>query len=491
MNKELYFNKEAREKLILGINKANDCVSSTMGPNGATVNIPNIKLNKYVVTKDGVSVINSIKLKDPIENIGVELLREAANKTVEEAGDGTTTATVLTTAFVNNLKDFESKDINKAFDEIIPKVIEQLKLNSRELKHEDIKYVASISANNDIQIGELIQQAYNHTSIVKIEESDNIEDVLELVDGMSLPVSYFSKHFVTNESKGTCEFNENINVLLLDGKLEKLETFRSQIELVQNPEQSLVIICEDIHEQVLRKLESFVLSTGIKIVVIKTPGYSKHRKDLLDDLANFTGATVIKDFTKQYTNGILGRLKSCKISKNNSVLVKHEDINIDSKILSLKEQLTSSDLTDYDKELLTQRIEKLEGKVSIIKVGGKTKNEMLERFDRYDDSIKAVACALEEGIVEGGGVALLRETIFYGLTFTDIEKGIYRSLAEPNFIIERNGGIEFKLNRDLFKENIIDPLKVTRCALLNAVATAKVILSTKAIVLQENEWKMN
>ncbi len=495
---EIYYNKEGKDKLIIGMNKANDAVASTMGPNGATVIIPNIRLNKYVVTKDGVSVINSIKLKDPIENIGVELLREAANKTVEEAGDGTTTATVLTTAFVNNLKDFESKDINKAFDEIIPKVIEQLKLNSRELKHEDIKYVASISANNDIQIGELIQQAYNHTSIVKIEESDNIEDVLELVDGMSLPVSYFSKHFVTNESKGTVEFdNENVFILLLDGKLEKLETFKLQLQQAEVQDCSLVIMCEDIHEQVLRKLESFVLSTGIKIVVIKTPGYSKHRKDLLDDLANFTGATVIKDFTKQYTNGILGRLKSCKISKNNSVLVKHEDINIDSKILSLKEQLTSSDLTDYDKELLTQRIEKLEGKVSIIKVGGKTKNEMLERFDRYDDSIKAVACALEEGIVSGGGTAL--RYVFHILTSEllkekDKEKDFHFKLLEcllcPYQTIVCNGS-KPKLEHFLFNENIIDPLKVTRCALLNAVATAKVILSTKAIVLQENEWKMN
>jgi len=496
---EIYYNKEGKDKLIIGMNKANDAVASTMGPNGATVIIPNIRLNKYVVTKDGVSVINSIKLKDPIENIGVELLREAANKTVEEAGDGTTTATVLTTAFVNNLKDFESKDINKAFDEIIPKVIEQLKLNSRELKHEDIKYVASISANNDIQIGELIQQAYNHTSIVKIEESDNIEDVLELVDGMSLPVSYFSKHFVTNESKGTVEFdNENVFILLLDGKLEKLETFKLQLQQAEVQDCSLVIMCEDIHEQVLRKLESFVLSTGVKIVVIKTPGYSKHRKDLLDDLANFTGATVIKDFTKQYTNGILGRLKSCKISKNNSVLVKHEDINIDSKILSLKEQLTSSDLTDYDKELLTQRIEKLEGKVSIIKVGGKTKNEMLERFDRYDDSIKAVACALEEGIVEGAGYALL-EARYSSITTDPIILSICDSLCEPNWTISKNGcdlDEKYIKGHDIprityFEKNIIDPLKVTRCALLNAVATAKVILSTKAIVLQENEWKMN
>ena len=483
--KEIYFDIEGREKLILGINKLNQAVSSTLGPNGKNVIIPDRKTGKYKVTKDGVSVAREIFFKDPIENIGAQLAKQAAEKTVEDAGDGTTTATVLTTAFVNNLKDFNSVDINKAFDEIIPKVIEQLKLNSRELKHEDIKHVASISANNDLQIGELIQQAYNHSDIVKIEESSNIEDTLDTLPGMLLPVSYFSKHFITNQSKGICEFT-NVNTLIIDGKLEKLENFRSILELTQQPNNSLLIIVEDIHEQALRKLETFVLSQSLPICVIKSPGFSKHRKDLLQDLCDFTGSTLITDLSKIYNTNVLGKLQSCKISKNNSILVKEDSIDITDKLNSLNELSKNTESTDYDKDLIKQRIEYLKGKISIIKVGGKSELEMKERFDRYDDAVKAVACALEEGIVEGGGVALTWSSRSLMNKSSDIEILILESLLLPYQTIIRNGS---KINiKNMFEQNIIDPLKVTRCALLNAVSIAKTILSTEAIVLNETEW---
>ena len=486
---EIFFNKEGREKLILGINKLNQAVSSTLGPNGKNVIIPDIKNNKYKVTKDGVSVAREVFFKDPIENIGAQLAKQAAEKTVEDAGDGTTTATVLTTAFVNNLKDFDYKDINKAFDEIIPKVIEQLKLNSRELKHEDIKHVASISANNDLQIGELIQQAYNHSDIVKIEESSNIEDVLDTLPGMSLPVSYFSKHFIINQSKGTCEFT-NVNTLIIDGKLEKLENFRSILELTQQPNNSLLIIVEDIHEQALRKLETFVLSQSLPICVIKSPGFSKHRKDLLQDLCDFTGSTLITDLSKIYNTDVLGKLQSCKISKNNSILVKDDNIDITDKLEVLNELFKNTELTEYDKDLIKQRIEYLKGKISIIKVGGKSELEMKERFDRYDDAVKAVACALEEGIVEGGGIALsvTRYTLMQDYNyFSNIEKILLSTLNAPLNCINNNGAV-VNTEDNMFEQNIIDPLKVTRCALENAASIAKVILSTEAIVLNENEW---
>lgn len=485
---EIYFNKEAREKIINGVNKLNLAVSSTMGPNGSTVIIPDRKTGEYKITKDGVSVAREIFFKDPLENIGAQLAKQAAEKTVQEASDGTTTSTVLTTAFVNNLKDFKSTDINKTFDEIIPKVIEQLKLNSKELKSEDIKYVASISANNDLQIGELIQQAYDHSSIVKIEESSNTEDILEAIPGMSLPVSFFSKHFITNESKGTCELTD-VNVLIIDGKLEKLQPFQQVLELTQTPNNSLLIIVEDIHEQALRKLESFVLSQQLPICVIKTPGFAKHRKDLLQDLCVFTQSTLVTDLTKSYNTIILGKIQSCKITKNNSILVKHESTSVDDKIEKLNELYKSGDLTEYDKELLKQRIEYLTGKISIIKVGGKTANEMLERYDRYDDAVGAVSCALEEGIVEGGGIALIRiENKFrqiYG--FEGCYNGILSSLKSPFKKIESNGYVNYMSNT-MFEQNIIDPLKVTRCALLNAVSVAKTILSTEAVVLNQNEW---
>ena len=488
MTEEIYFDKEGREKLLSGINKACKAVSATLGPNGKTVIVSNPKKpGEYYVTKDGVTVINRITLKDPVENIGVQLLREAAKKTVDEAGDGTSTSTILATAFVNNLKDFNTVDINKAFDEIIPKVIEQLKLNSRELKHEDIKHVASISANNDLQIGELIQQAYNHSTVVKIEESSNTEDMLDMLPGMSIPVSYFSKHFITNQSKGTCEFT-NINTLIIDGKLEKLENFRTILELTQQPNNSLLIIVEDIHEQALRKLETFVLSQTLPICVIKAPGFSKHRKDLLQDLCDFTGSTLITDLSKYYNIDILGKLQSCKISKNNSILVKDDNIDITDKLNSLNELSKNTESTDYDKDLIKQRIEYLKGKISIIKVGGKSELEMKERFDRYDDAVKAVACALEEGIVEGGGKVLTQ--IMFNIANTEhseLEKQLLLALSRPHNTISENGFI-FDYNKSMFEQNIIDPLKVTRCALENAVSVAKVILSTEAIVLNQSEW---
>jgi len=486
MNKEVYFNKEAREKLILGINKLNDCVSSTLGPNGKNVIIPDRSTGKYKVTKDGVSIAREIFFKDPLENIGAQLVKQAAEKTLENAGDGTSSSTVLATAFVNNLKDFKSVDINKAFDEIIPKVIEQLKLNSRELKHEDIKHVASISANNDLQIGELIQQAYNHSDIVKIEESSNMEDILDTLPGMSLPVSYFSKHFITNQSKGTCEFT-NVSTLIIDGKLEKLENFRNLLESIQQSNSPLLIIIEDIHEQVLRKFETFAVNQTLSICIIKSPGFSKHRKDLLQDLCDFTGSTLITDISKSYNTNVLGKLQSCKISKNNSILVKDDSVNVSDKLKNLIELSKNIELAEHDKDLLKQRIEYLKGKVSIIKVGGKSELEVKERFDRYDDAVKAVACALEEGIVEGGGLALYNAGCeLLNSNFGEIVDKIFDSIDAPFEQIKTNGAI-FK-DHDLYSRNIIDPLKVTRCALENAVSVAKVILSTEAVVLNSEEW---
>jgi chaperonin GroEL len=503
MIEEIAFSKEGRDKLLSGINKANKAVSATMGPNGKTVIISDKdKYGSYKVTKDGVSVINSIKFKNPIENIGVQLLREAANRTVDQAGDGTTTSTVLATAFINNLKDFETKDINKAFDEIIPKVIEQLKLNSRELKNEDIKYVASISANNDMEIGNIIQSAYDHTNIVKVEESKNLKDTLELVNGMSLPVSFFSKHFINNNKKGSCEFSDNVFVLLLDTKLEKLENFQLQLELAQQSNTSLLIITEDVHESALMKLESLVLSHNLPVCVIKTPGFSKHRKDLIQDLSKFTGATIITDVNKRYTNNVLGKLDSCTITKHNSILVKHEDNDVKDLIDNLFEQTKVNELEQYEIDLLNQRIQYLNGKVSIIKVGGNSELEMKERKDRYDDAVLAVACALEEGIVEGGGIALNK--VYFNLNDDKNQEIIIAkllcSLAKPYSTIfpkaiidinELGEVICFDLSINMFEQNIIDPLKVTRCALENAVSVAKVILSTEAVVLNELEWNQN
>jgi len=497
--KEIVFDKEARERLYRGISTLGKAVGSTMGPNGSTVIIPSDKeFGKYIITKDGVSVAKTIHFEDVVENIGAELVKQAAEKTVEEAGDGTTTATVLATAFIENLKDFPSNDINKAFDEIIPKVLLELKNNSKSLKREDIKHVASISANNDVQIGNTIQQAFDFADIVKVEESNNLEDKLELIDGMSLQTSYISKHFITNPKKGECEL-EDPRVLILDGKLDNLKSFEYIFKSCAENNESLLIITEHVHENVLRLLETNVLSGAIKLAVIKSPGFSTHRKDLLRDISDFTGSTVINDLSKNYTLSVTGKLKSCKVSKSVSVLLRHPDVNVDEIIENFKELLTSPELEEYDKELLQQRIENLTGKIAIIKVGGKSELEMKERFDRYDDAIKATQCALEEGIVEGGGYALIKATIpFRTVSSTAIEETILDSLQKPyctifkenNLVIE--DGVEiytFDLSRNMFNDNIVDPLKVTRCALENAVSVAKIILSTNVIVIHQSEWK--
>ncbi|HEX8586069.1 MAG TPA: TCP-1/cpn60 chaperonin family protein [Allosphingosinicella sp.] len=490
---EIHYNKEAREKLLTGINKANKAVGSTMGPMGNTVIIPDsTTYGKYKVTKDGVSVINSIKLKDPIENIGVEFLRQAANLTVKQAGDGTTTATVLTAAFVNNLKDFNTVDINKAFDEIIPKVLEQLKANSRTLDKKDIKHVASISANNDTAIGEIIQKAYDHANTVKVEESNSLEDYVTYVNGMMLDVTQFSKHFVNNEKNGTTEFIEP-NVLILDGKLESLEPFQTCIESAQFEQSPLVIICENVSDVVLRKLEAYVLSGNLYLTIIKSPGFGPFRKELLEDLSLYTGAITVTNINSKVSKSVLGKLQSIKVNPNNTILVKHEDIDITKRVASLKEYLNYPDLTDHQKDLYNRRLEYLNTELSIIKVGGTSELDMKERFDRYDDAVKAVACALEEGIVEGGGMALykIRFNLLMKYKLLDSVDGkLISTLLIPYKTIFKED-IHGKGQSNMFDKNIIDPLKVTRCALENAVSTAKTILSTEAIVLNEVEWNTN
>jgi len=490
MNKEIYFKEDARQLLFNGIKKLSQAVASTMGPNGKTVIISN-QYGDPEITKDGVKVAREINFKNAIENIGAKIVKEVAELQVDLAGDGTTTAIVLANAFIQNLKDFDSNEINKAFDEIIPKVLEQLKLNSRKLERKDIKYLASISANNDIHIGEIIQQAYNHASIIKVEESNDNEDSLELIDGMSLPVSYFSKHFINTNKKAECNFEEPY-VLLIDGKLENLKPFEAPIKKIAENNECLLIITEALSENILRLLESNVLSGSLKLCVIKSPGFSQYRKDLLMDIADFAGADLISNFNKQYSIESLGRLKSLKVTKNNSILVKHKDVDIREYIEDLKALSKLKELTKQDKELIEQRITNLTGKISIIKVGGGSEIEMKERKDRYDDAVLATACALEEGVVLGGGWGLMDAGLTLGKNINlkednTIESFIYNSIMKPQWQIMQNGNKVVNV-KPRWNDNIIDPLKVTRYALENAVSVAKTILSTETVVLNERQW---
>jgi len=486
---EVFFTNEARARLFKGIQKLHDAVASTMGPNGRTVIISDDRGNPKV-TKDGVTVARAINFKDPIENLGAILIKDVAELTVDQAGDGTTTATVLANALIQNLKDYESKEVNKYLDLLIPKVLQHLKNNSRELLKEDIKYVASISANNDVQIGDIIQQAYNFSSIVKVEESNSFEDSIEFINGMKLDVSYLSKRFA-NTTRETTEFT-NPHVLLLDGKLEDLMPLKDILTKISTNDESILIIVEYISEKEMRKLESNVMSGNINLCAIKTPGFGPVRKDFLRDISDFTGAEIVSITpNKQVSYKALGKLESCTISKNHSLLIKHEDIDVDDIVSSLTTMANEViDLTDYDKDIIIKRVEMLTGKASIIRVGGRSEIEMRERKDRYEDAVLAVACALEEGIVEGGGVALLKAANYIyneEEEWLGIEMGIRHSLWAPSTIINTNGA-DFDVDISLYDQNIIDPLKVTRCALENAVSVAKIILSTDCVVLNAMQW---
>jgi chaperonin GroEL len=484
---EIFFTDEARNRLFEGVRKLHSGVASTMGPSGRTVIICD-EYGQPRVTKDGVSVARAINFKDPIEQLGAILVKEVAERTVDQAGDGTTTAIVLANAFIQNLKGYNSLEINKAFEDIIPKVLQHLKDNSRELKREDIKYVASISANNDIQIGNIIQQAYNFSSIVKVEESNSLEDAIEEISGMKLDVSFFSKRFA-NTPKETCEFS-NPHVLIVDGKIEDLNLLKTILTKISIVDESLLIIAEHVSEKEMRKLETNVMSGNINLCVIKTPGFGPVRKDFLRDISDFTGAEIVSLAQgKAAHSNCLGKLESCTITKNHSLLVKHEDINVDEIVNGIKGLSDLPDLSDYDKNLLNKRIENLTAKATLIRVGGKSEIEMKERKDRYDDAVLAVACALEEGIVEGGGVALYKSLeLFFGDYLENTpEFQITESLTSPFRMIAANG-TKINTSKNMFLNNIIDPLKVTRCALENAASVAKTVLSTDCIVLNPSVW---
>jgi chaperonin GroEL len=336
-----------------------------------------------------------------------------------------------------------------------------------------------------MEIGNIIQQAYDFSNIVKVEESNSLVDSVEFINGMKLDVSYLSKRF-TNTHKETWE-SKNPKVLILDGKLEDIKLLRDVLIDTSDKDEPLLIIVEHIAEKELRKLESNVMSGNINLCAIKTPGFGPVRKDYLRDLSDFTGAQIVSLMpNKQVSIKALGELESCTITKNHSTLIKHPDINVDDIVTNLDGFRDCEELTDYDRTIIDKRIEHLTGRASVIRVGGGSEIEMKERKDRYDDAVLAVACALEEGIVEGAGIALHR------LSVNSLERG--RPLVEVNIWISINAPYKtiydsgIRLKGNMFDQNIIDPLKVTRCALENAVSVAKTILSTDCIILNERQW---
>lgn len=490
--KELYLGDEGKLKLLEGISKLSKAVLSTMGPMGKTVILQDPDMQPYI-TKDGVSVANAIRFMDQVEDMGAKLIKEVAQKTADQAGDGTTTSICLAVAFIKyGLEAIEkykisNVELNNRINKLVLDLLKGLEQNKQILEREDINKVATISANGDTQIGELVQQAYDFSDVINIEEGTLPLDEIELVSGMVYESTYMSPRFINNEKRKEVDFKE-CKVLLLDKKMESLEPYREILTYCANNNIPLLIVSEFISETVLKLLEANVINEYVKLVAIKTPGFGKYRKDHLTDMAAITGARIVtNDKGVTPTSLYLGDAKNLVVSKYRTVFAGTEYPT--QRIEELTEQL-SIETVDYEKTVLKSRIENLNSKLSIVKVGGTSEVEMKERKDRIEDAVLAVKSALEEGIVEGGGNALLRAS-----TTLEIKDGVDAILAlvavAPAQQIEKNsdGAIPVSLDIDYFKQNVIDPYKVTRCSLQNAASVAKSILSTEAVVLNQHLWK--
>ena len=469
--KEIYKGKEMRELLLSGINKLADTVTLTMGPNGKIVGITNFNGEGYV-TKDGVSVSNDIVFKNYIEDYGAKLIKQVAQKTVEQAGDGTTTSICLAQAFIN--KGFELIDkgisyneIKKALDILELEVLHQLKKSSKKLNKKDIINAATISANNDIEIGKLIDKAYKHSNIVKVEESDNETDSLDTINGMQLDTSYFNKAFINNEKKRAITYDK-CKFIVVDGKLENLNSIKDYLTGVQDL--PIIIMADHFSEMVLSLLKQNFNEGRLQIGLIKSPGFAGHRRNIIDDLIKYFECNISasKDVKIGFIDSIYADHKKVIISK---------DKPNTSGISYLKEAYKSESDKSI-KKLLNERIDMLEGSLSIIKVGGNSELEMKERKDRIDDAVLAVKSAMEEGVVEGAGVAFINIIDHFNWTKTPILE-LLLCIGKPFKKIKP------KLPLSI---NILDPHKVTRCAFQNAISVAKTILNMEAVVVNDRIW---
>lgn len=484
---KIYIGKPAKEALLAGINKLANTVKVTLGPEGKTV-ILHDKNGKPYVTKDGVSISRDFELSDAIENIGAQLAKEAAEKTLKEAGDGTTTSTVLIQAFVEEGMKFLKKKGNtynklkEIYNRDIPFIIGVLQEQAREVLVENIIDVAIVSSNNDIKIGNTIQIAFNHSKNVKVIEGKDSDDQIEFLEGSRFDTTYMSKTFITNNGRNTAELT-NAKVLLMDGKLKSIKSLKAILTHCNTEEVPLVIVSEFITEDTLKLLETNQLNGSLKLLPIKTPGYALYRKEYIKDIAAITGATIVTDLSKTLNIDKLGDVSSITATPTNTTFIPSNQELIVNRLEDLRELLINGDIDTYGKEVLERRIEVLDGKISIIKVGGNSEVEMKERFDRYEDAVLAVTSALDEGVISGGGTALYGIADDFKEYLHPITKNVIR---QPSFTIIKNG-LNPKVLSNL-PENIVDPVKVTRCSIQNASSVALTILGTEAIPLPRYLW---
>ena len=526
MAKEIFFSDEARNKLYEGVRKLNDAVKVTMGPRGRNVLIQK-SFGAPSITKDGVSVAKEIELKESLENMGASLVREVASKTADQAGDGTTTATVLAHAiFKEGLRNITAGanpiQVKRGMDKACEAIIAELKNLSREVKDKkEIAQVATISANSDEKIGALIADAMEKVGkdgVITVEEAKSINDELNVVEGMQFDRGYLSPYFITNADKMTVELS-NPYILLFDKKITSLKDLLPILEQIQKTGKALLIIAEDIEGEALATLVVNKLRGVLNISAVKAPGFGDRRKAMLEDIAILTGGEVIAEelgrTLESATIDDLGQASSVIIDKDNTTIVNGagEKANIEARVNQIKAQIAET-TSDYDREKLQERLAKLSGGVALIKVGAATETEMKEKKDRVDDALSATKAAVEEGIVIGGGAALIKAKTKIKLNLSGDEAIgaaiVERALRAPLRQIAENAGFDagVVVNQveassdvnlgfdaakgeyvDMIKEGIIDPVKVERIALLNAVSVASMLLTTEATISDIKEEK--
>jgi chaperonin GroEL len=526
-SKELLFSTEARAKLKKGVDALAEAVRITLGPRGRNVVIDK-KFGSPTVTKDGVTVAKEIELSDPIENLGAQMVKEVATKTSDLAGDGTTTATVLAQAiFREGLKNVTAganpMELKRGIDRAVAAVVEQLKsISVPTVGKKEIAQVGTISANTDKEIGNLIADAMEKVGkegVITVEEAKGLETTLETVDGMQFDRGYLSPYFVTDPEKMEAVLDDAY-ILIHDKKISAMNELLPLLEKVAQSGKPMLVIAEDVEGEALATLVVNKLRGTLKVVAVKAPGFGDRRKEMLRDIAVLTGGQVISEEVglklENVTLADLGRAKRVVLDKDDTTIVdgKGKPEAIQGRIAEIKAAIEKS-TSDYDREKLQERLAKLAGGVAIINVGAATETEMKEKKARVEDALHATRAAVEEGVVPGGGVALIRaQSALDKLKGTEDEKVgveiVRRALEEPIRMIAQNAGAEgsivvarvkeskdknFGYNaatdnyEDLVKAGVIDPTKVTRTALQNAASIAGLLLTTECVVVEKKEEK--
>ena len=528
MAKQLLFSEDARKKLLSGVEQISKAVKTTLGPCGRMVMMDK-KYGSPVITKDGVSVAKEIELQDPYENMGAQFVREVASKTNDDAGDGTTTATVLSYALVREgIKSVAAGmrpiEIKRGMDKAVKLAVEEIKKNAKPVKGaDDITNIATISANNDPEIGKMLADAIEKVGkdgVITVEESKNMEMTVDTVEGMQFDRGYISSYFVTDRERMEADFDDAY-VLIYDKKISAMKDLLPILEKVANAGKALVIICEDVEGEALTTLVLNTIRGTIKVCAVKAPGFGDRRKDMLQAIAILTGGTVVSEEVglKLETCGteVLGKAKSIKIDKDNTTIVGGAGASkaIKDRVAEIKTAIEKS-TSSYDKEQLQKRLAKLAGGVAVINVGANTETEMKEMKFRVEDTIAATRAALEEGIVSGGGLALIEASKALNEIPADLTedekvgfKIVRRALEEPMRQIAENAGLDGSVIAEraksekkgvgynartgewvnMLEAGIIDPAKVTCSALKNAASVAGTLLTTECAITDIPEPK--